>query len=212
MRRDGADSAGNCRQRRAGPSALGCGSAPITASGSQVTICGNTVISAMQTTRQTKNGIAARAIVLLSLPVMFCSTNRLKPTGGVTSAISTSSTMKMPNQTRSKPAFWIIGSTTARGQHDHRDAVERGAEHDVDDGQHGDQRVRATGCSASTHSASSRGMPVKAIVLVRNDGAGEDEHDHAARRASRPSGLPRSCCQVSEPARTPAIASEPSTP
>ena len=67
----------------------------------------------MQITRQTKNGIAARAIVLLSLPVMFCSTNRLKPTGGVTSAISTSSTMKMPNHTRSKPAFWIIGSTTA---------------------------------------------------------------------------------------------------
>ena len=34
-------------------------------------------------------------------------------TGGETSAISTTSTMKMPNHTRSKPAFWIIGSTTA---------------------------------------------------------------------------------------------------
>lgn len=57
--------------------------------------------------------MAARAIVLLSLPVMFCSTKRVKPTGGVTSAISTRSAMKMPNQTMSKPAFWIIGSATA---------------------------------------------------------------------------------------------------
>ncbi|MNL12772.1 hypothetical protein D3C87_1336480 [compost metagenome] len=78
-----------------------------------MTIPGNSVISAMHSTRQKKNGMAALAITLLSLPVMFCSTNRLKPTGGVTSAISTSSTTKMPNQTRSKPAFWIIGSTTA---------------------------------------------------------------------------------------------------
>ncbi|MNT93221.1 hypothetical protein D3C72_2346400 [compost metagenome] len=44
---------------------------------------------------------------------MLCSTNRLNPTGGVTSAISTSSTMKMPNQTRSKPAACTIGSTVA---------------------------------------------------------------------------------------------------
>ena len=42
---------------------------------------------------------------------MVCSTNRLNPTGGVTSAISTMMTMKMPNHTRSKPAFWIIGIT-----------------------------------------------------------------------------------------------------
>ena len=65
---------------------------------------GNKVIRAIQTTRQRKKGTAALAMVLLSLPVMFCSTNKLKPTGGVTSAISTSSTMKMPNQIRSKPA------------------------------------------------------------------------------------------------------------
>ena len=38
-------------------------------------------------------------------------TKRLKPTGGVISAISTSSTMKMPNHTRSKPAAWTIGMT-----------------------------------------------------------------------------------------------------
>ncbi|MNL43233.1 hypothetical protein D3C87_1657380 [compost metagenome] len=36
----------------------------------------------------------------------------MKPTGGETSAISTISTRKMPNQTRSKPACWIIGKTT----------------------------------------------------------------------------------------------------
>ena len=42
---------------------------------------------------------------------MVCSTKMLKPSGGVSSAISTSSTMKMPNQTRSKPAFSTIGST-----------------------------------------------------------------------------------------------------
>ena len=98
---------------------------------------------------------------------MFCSTKRLKPTGGVTSAISTISTMKMPNQTRSKPAFWIIGSTTADGEHDHRDAVERHAEHDVEHRQHGDQRVRAQSCIAATHSASARGMPVKPIASDR---------------------------------------------
>ena len=66
----------------------------------------------MHSTRHAKNGSEARAIVFESLPVMFCSTNKLKPTGGVTSAISTSSTMKMPNQTTSNPALIIIGSTT----------------------------------------------------------------------------------------------------
>ena len=35
----------------------------------------------------------------------------MKPTGGETSAISITSTMKMPNQTRSKPAALIMGST-----------------------------------------------------------------------------------------------------
>jgi hypothetical protein len=43
-------------------------STPITASGRYVTICGNTVISTIHTTKQAKNGIAALAMVLLSLP------------------------------------------------------------------------------------------------------------------------------------------------
>ena len=40
-------------------------------------------------------------------------TNRLKPIGGVICAISTTTTMKMPNQITSIPAWRIIGSTTA---------------------------------------------------------------------------------------------------
>ena len=46
-------------------------------------------------------------------PVMPCSTKRLKPIGGVICAISTTTTMKMPNQMMSIPAWRIIGSTTA---------------------------------------------------------------------------------------------------
>ena len=42
---------------------------------------------------------------------MVCSTNRLNPTGGDTSAISTTRTTKIPNQTRSNPACLIIGTT-----------------------------------------------------------------------------------------------------
>ena len=66
---------------------------------------GNNVISTIPMSMQTKNGIVTRAMRLLSMPVMFCSTNRLKPTGGVTSAISTSMMIKIPNQIKSKPAF-----------------------------------------------------------------------------------------------------------
>ena len=43
---------------------------------------------------------------------MPCSTNRLKPTGGVICAISTTSTTKMPNHSGSMPAFWIVGRMT----------------------------------------------------------------------------------------------------
>ena len=68
---------------------------------------------ATASTSRKKNGSEARATVLESLPLMVCSTNRLKPTGGDTSAISTTSTTKMPNQTRSKPAALTIGMTTA---------------------------------------------------------------------------------------------------
>ena len=69
------------------------------------------MISASASTIMKKNGIDARATYVLSRPLMVCNTNMLNPTGGVTSAISTRSTMKMPNHTRSKPAFSIIGST-----------------------------------------------------------------------------------------------------
>src|SRR3954464_8133272 len=74
---------------------------------------GNTVMIATATTSRKKNGNEALATKLESLPLMVCSTNRLNPTGGDTSAISTTSTTKMPNQTRSKPAVLIIGMTTA---------------------------------------------------------------------------------------------------
>ena len=73
--------------------------------GKMVTICGKMVIKTTHTTTHIKNGMAALAIVLESFPVMFCRTNKLKPTGGVTSAISTNKTIKIPNQIRSKPAF-----------------------------------------------------------------------------------------------------------
>ena len=66
---------------------------------------------ATASTSRKKNGSAARATVFESFPLIVCSTNRLKPTGGVTSAISTSKTRKMPNQTGSKPACLIIGMT-----------------------------------------------------------------------------------------------------
>jgi len=76
-------------------------------------MAGNTVISTMPRIMQTKKGRVTRAMRLLSMPVIFCSTNRLKPTGGVISAISISMMMKMPNHTRSKPAFCTMGNTTA---------------------------------------------------------------------------------------------------
>src|SRR6185295_11384402 len=81
--------------------------------GSTITISGNTVMIATATTSRKKNGSDARATVFESFPLMVCSTNRLNPTGGDTSAISTTSTTKMPNHTRSKPACLIIGITTA---------------------------------------------------------------------------------------------------
>ena len=56
---------------------------------------------------------AVRAIQVTSRRVRPWITNRLKPTGGVICAISTTSTMKMPNQIRSKPAASTVGSSTA---------------------------------------------------------------------------------------------------
>ena len=43
---------------------------------------------------------------------MPCSTNRLKPTGGVICAISTTSTTKMPNHSGSMPALITVGMIT----------------------------------------------------------------------------------------------------
>src|SRR5262245_66402015 len=80
--------------------------------GSTMTISGNAVIIATATTSRKKNGRDARATVLESFPLIVWSTNRLKPTGGDTSAISTTSTTKMPNKTRSKPASLIMGTTS----------------------------------------------------------------------------------------------------
>src|SRR3954451_22241834 len=104
---------------------------------------GKTVMMATARTSKKKNGRAAFATVLESLPLMVCSTNRLKPTGGETSAILTTSTRKMPNQTRAKPGLFHHRDHNGGGQHDHGDAVERSAEHDVHHGECGDQRVGA---------------------------------------------------------------------
>ena len=76
------------------------------------TICGNTVITATATIIRMKNGNEALAIVKMSLPLMLCTTNRLKPTGGVICAISTTRTIKIPNQSRSIPAAWTAGKIT----------------------------------------------------------------------------------------------------
>jgi hypothetical protein len=54
----------------------------------------------------------------------------LKPTGGVICAISTTSTMKMPNQIGSMPGGLHRGQEHAHGQHHHRDAVQEAAQHD----------------------------------------------------------------------------------
>jgi hypothetical protein len=73
--------------------------------------------------RERKNGIAARATVLLSAGQVL--QHGLQPTGGVTSAISTSSTRDAEPSGRSRPSDHR--RTTAEVI-DHRDAVERGAD------------------------------------------------------------------------------------
>ena len=83
----------------------------INTSGNQVTMGGNTVINTHARTIMKKNGNEAWATNIELLPLMFCNTNKLKPTGGVTSAISTNNTMKMPNHTKSNPACCTMGST-----------------------------------------------------------------------------------------------------
>ena len=40
----------------------------------------------------------------------FCTTNRFRPTGGVTSAVSTNKIIMMPNQIGSKPSLNITGA------------------------------------------------------------------------------------------------------
>jgi signal transduction histidine kinase len=65
------------------------------------------------TTMMANCGIDQRAILNMSYPVICCRTNRLKPTGGVICAISTTSTTKMPNQIISIPACLTKGSMIA---------------------------------------------------------------------------------------------------
>ena len=111
---------------------------------------------------------------------MPCSTKRLKPTGGVICAISTTSTTKMPNQSEvdagllrswagsrpwsAPPSRCRRGSSRARCR---RPSARRAATNG-DRPEAGDElrELRAAGrCSPSTS--------------VRNDGAREDQRDHA---------------------------------
>src|SRR5262245_1769006 len=140
---------------------------------------------------------------------MFCSTKRLKPTGGVTSAISTSSTTKIPNHTRSIPAFWIIGSTTAEV----RTIIEIPSSA-VPRTTYISERaaISAYGLRLyeATHSASARGIPVKAIVMLRKDApARMNMIMHETRVA--PMRLSMKLLHVRDLLH-PAIASDPSTP
>ena len=75
-------------------------------------ICGKYQMSSTATIISQNIGSACRAIHVICFFVMPCSTNRLKPTGGVICAISTTSTRKMPNQRRSMPAASTVGRMT----------------------------------------------------------------------------------------------------
>ena len=88
---------------------------------------------------RTKNGSVTLAIQVISRFVMPCSTNRLKPTGGVICAISTTSTMKMPNHSGSMPAFWIVGRITPMVSTTIEMPSRKQPRIDVEDGQHEDQ-------------------------------------------------------------------------
>src|SRR5690606_5550807 len=66
--------------------------------GSHRTISGHTARAMAHASSRKKNGSVARATKLSERPVIDWITNRLKPTGGVICAISTTTTRKMPNQ------------------------------------------------------------------------------------------------------------------
>jgi hypothetical protein len=61
---------------------------PIIAPGSQVAIEGNTISKTVAKHKMKKKGMAEWAMVIMLLPVMFCRTKRLNPTGGLISANS----------------------------------------------------------------------------------------------------------------------------
>jgi hypothetical protein len=68
--------------------------------GRNMTIWGKAVIMKTPDNRMKKNGMAAHAMEKMLLPVKFCNTKRLNPTGGVICAISAVITRNIPNQTR----------------------------------------------------------------------------------------------------------------
>src|SRR6185437_14636178 len=101
------------------PRACGCrrGAAPVRhyifmCAGSSVTIDGKNQIASTATHIRKNIGSVCRAIHVIWRPVIPCRTNRLKPTGGVICAISTTSTRKTPNHRRAMPACSTVGRMT----------------------------------------------------------------------------------------------------
>ena len=139
-----------------------------------------------------------RARSWISRLVMPCSTNRLKPTGGVICAISTTSTMKMPNQSEVDAGLLDRRQDHAHRQHDHRDAVEEAAEDDVEQRQRDDQRERRQperARSIRRGGAAGRCSPSPASGTRRRRGSARS----CSRGASRPSALRGTSSSVSEP-------------
>ena len=83
-------------------------------SGRKVTTSGTKVMSSASPTMMRKNGRVARAIRPIRSPVIPWITNRLKPTGGVIWAISTTTTRNTPNQILSNPAACTRGRVIGR--------------------------------------------------------------------------------------------------
>src|SRR6266702_4678164 len=102
----------------------------------------------------------------MSLPVSPCRTNRLKPTGGVICAISTTSTMKMPNHSRSIPAALTEGRITAEVSTT-MEMPSRKQPRTMKSSV--STRIRWPGVSPwrAIQSAIARGIPVKPIATVR---------------------------------------------
>ena len=142
-----------------------------------------------------------RAAVTLAIhadvacPVMPCSTKRLKPTGGVICAISTTSTMKMPNQIEVEAGLGaMIGSTTAHGQHDHADAIEKAAQHQVEQRQrHQEDGHGVRGPARRPTRPAGVAWPVKAMVLVRKAAPARMNMIMQLQPRRADAGCPRSC-------------------